>query len=116
VRIALSSVAKIPLGVWIEWVDEDEVPEGYIPELQLRLRSSLGLLGLIMPNGIGTIDPDYREEIQLVLFNASGTTQFIKAGDRVAQLVQVLTCRIEEVPTSAEKRTGGFGSTSKEDS
>ena len=40
------------------------IPEGW--EGQLRCRSSLGKKGMIMPNGIGTIDADYRGELMVL--------------------------------------------------
>ena len=40
------------------------IPTGW--EGQIRSRSSLGAKGMIMPNGVGTIDSDYRGELMIL--------------------------------------------------
>ena len=45
------------------------LPEGW--EAQIRCRSSLGRKGLIMPNGLGTIDADYRGDVGVITFYAA---------------------------------------------
>ena len=40
------------------------IPEGW--EGQIRCRSSLGKKGMILPNGVGTIDSDYRGELKVL--------------------------------------------------
>ena len=49
---------RIPTGLAVA------IPPGY--EGQIRARSSLGAKGMILPNGVGTIDADYRGEIQIL--------------------------------------------------
>lgn len=112
VVVPVGKISKVPLGIWISWVDENEIPEDTIPELQLRLRSSLAYKhNLFIPNGVGTIDMDYREEICLLVGNFGNYDYTIQEGDRVGQLIQVLTYRIKEIPVTVEERIGGFGST-----
>lgn len=109
--IAAGARAKVPTGVWIERVDWDKVPSSMIPELQVRARSGLAFKsGIMLTNGVGTVDADYPEEICVLLYN-SGTEPFlIKKGDRIAQLTLNLAHRIEGLPHGGT-RAGGFGST-----
>ena len=72
--------ALIPTGIKIA------IPKGY--ECQVRSRSGLALKqGLIVLNSPGTIDSDFRGEIGVILYNASGVKQYINHRDRIAQLV-----------------------------
>jgi dUTP pyrophosphatase len=89
------------------------VPRGY--EAQVRPRSGLALRhGIVLPNAPGTIDSDYRGEVQVILWNAGPATFAIARGDRIAQLViaPVAHVRLEEGELDATGRgAGGFGST-----
>jgi dUTP pyrophosphatase len=92
-----------------------EVPPGY--ECQVRLRSGMGRKGLAIPNAPGTIDPDYRGEIFVMLVNLSERMIRVEAGERVAQLVFVQIPRVsleeaEELGSTA-RGDGGFGSTGR---
>lgn len=92
------------------------VPEGY--QLEIRSRSGLAKDGLIVANSPGTIDSDYRGEIQILLHNQSNLTKYLGKGDRVAQAVlmpapQAKFKSVNELPSS-ERGEGGFGSTGKE--
>ncbi len=94
------------------------VPSGY--EAQLRPRSGLALRhGIVLPNSPGTIDSDYRGEIQVILLNTGAETFVIERGDRIAQLVIAPVARPlwEEVdlldPT--QRGDGGFGHTGVRD-
>lgn len=89
------------------------LPSGY--EAQVRPRSGLALRsGLTLLNTPGTIDADYRDEVQILVINLGDQPVQIKRGDRVAQLVVAPVTRVrwQEVdhlePTD---RTGGFGHT-----
>lgn len=97
--------------------------------LEVALRSSLGVKGLIIANGIGIIDLDYPDEIGLIVHNPINlnficdylanndykkySNFIIKKGDKVAQ------CTLKEHKSylmgyeSDVLRTGGFGSTGK---
>ena len=75
--------------------------------------------GLAWKHGIdvggGVIDPDYRGNVQVVLFNHSPTPFTVKAGDRVAQLIleRCAIVEVEEMKELSETIRGekGFGST-----
>ena len=90
------------------------LPPGH--ELQVRPRSGLALKhGITLPNSPGTVDEDYRGELQVIVMNA-GTEPFtVERGMRIAQAVvaPVLRARFTEVavlPDTA-RGAGGFGST-----
>lgn len=102
---------KIPTGVWIEDVDWHLVPEGCIPELQIRARSGLSYKhGICLTNGVGTIDADYPDEICVLLWNSSDSDFQISKGDRIAQMVLNLCHKIPMLKQKGQ-RTSGFGST-----
>ncbi len=104
-------VILVPTGVWIESVDWALVPEGFIPELQIRARSGLAKKSSIsLANGIGTIDADYRHEIGVLLINHGAEDFVIRKGDRLAQMALNLVARIPGLPVGG-LRLGGFGST-----
>jgi dUTP pyrophosphatase len=91
-----------------------EIPEGH--EGQVRARSGLSSgKQLILLNGVGTIDSDYRGEILVPVQNISCEFQFVYTGDRVAQLVicPVVRPRYDCAEILSETTRGGhgFGST-----
>jgi dUTP pyrophosphatase len=103
-------VACVPTGVWIAEVEWPKVPEGFIPELQIRARSGLARKNSItLANGVGTIDADYREEIGVLLLNLGSEAFSIQKGDRIAQMALNLVGRLN-LPYGGQ-RQGGFGST-----
>jgi len=99
---------KIPIGICIE------LPKGY--EAQIRPRSGLAAnYGITLLNSPGTVDWDYRGEINIILINFGTEDFIIKKGDRIAQMVinKIETPIIELVEEISESQrgTGGFGST-----
>ncbi len=91
-----------------------ELPEGY--EAQVRPRSGLALKkGITVLNSPGTIDPDYRGEIKVILINLSDREVVIEKGERIAQMVISPIARVEVLETdelsSTRRQDGGFGST-----
>ncbi|MGH7213103.1 MAG: dUTP diphosphatase, partial [Acetobacteraceae bacterium] len=90
------------------------LPPGY--ELQVRPRSGLALRhGIVLPNSPGTIDSDYRGELQIILLNAGTEPFIITRGMRIAQAVlapvtQAVWCEVDELDPTA-RSAGGFGST-----
>ena len=90
------------------------LPAGY--ELQVRPRSGLALKnGIVLPNSPGTIDEDYRGELQVIVMNA-GTEPFtIERGMRIAQMVLQRVPRVQWVEaeelTATAREAGGFGHT-----
>ncbi|HEX9799291.1 MAG TPA: dUTP diphosphatase [Thermoanaerobaculia bacterium] len=90
------------------------IPAGF--EGQVRPRSGLAVRhGVTLPNTPGTIDADYRGEIQVALVNLSPRPFRLRRGDRIAQLVvaPVAAARFEEraALTATARGDGGFGST-----
>jgi dUTP pyrophosphatase len=71
--------------------------------------------GLMLPNAPGTIDADYRGELQVILANCGREPYTIARGQRFAQLViaPVAHVRVVEAPELApsERGGGGFGHT-----
>lgn len=112
------------------------IPQGY--EVQIRSRSSMAASGILIPNGVGTIDADYRGEVMGLFYNllhVSHSTYppkidlgdhrryVIEEGDRIAQMS---LCRVPEIAVRVssnpgdfsdyeptERGTGGFGSTGR---
>lgn len=108
--LVLNSMERrlIPTGIRLE------IPEGY--EGQIRPRSGLALKqGLTCLNSPGTIDSDYRGELNVLLVNLSGAPQTIQPGDRIAQLVFCPVAKASFLVTDQLKETergeGGFGHT-----
>lgn len=99
-------VVAVPTGVHLE------IPPGY--EAQVRPRSGLARKhGIGIPNGPGTIDSDYRGELQVLLINFGSEPYVVRRGDRVAQLVFASVARVsltvaEELQDTA-RGDGGFG-------
>lgn len=94
-----------------------ELPPGL--ECQVRPRSGLAARhGITLPNSPGTIDPDYRGEVKILLQNTGGEPVWIKRGDRVAQFVFARFEVPEVVETDdlsgTDRGSGGFGSTGSE--
>ena len=108
--ILLASMERklIPTGIFLG------LPLGF--EGQVRPRSGLALKnGLIVLNTPGTIDSDYRGEIQIILANLSREDFIIERGMRIAQVViQPVTQARLKIVTKLSKTvrgSGGFGST-----
>jgi dUTP pyrophosphatase len=100
----------IPTGISLA------LPEGY--EVQIRPRSGLALKhGLTVLNTPGTIDSDYRGEIQVILINLGDEDFLVERGTRIAQMIlsPVSSLCWKEVdqhePSTNINRQGGFGST-----
>src|ERR1019366_4805401 len=89
-----------------------EVPIGY--ELQIRSRSGLATKGIMVANSVGCVDSDYRGDVGVILWNASGAIQPLIQGDRVCQLKLSQAPEIEwevvDEISETERGTGGFGS------
>jgi dUTP pyrophosphatase len=92
-----------------------EIPPGY--EAQIRPRSGLALKHAItMPNAPATIDPGYRGEVQVILFNLGREPYQVRIGDRIAQMVIARYERVEwEEGDLGEsvRGAGGFGSSGR---
>ncbi len=107
-RLAPGERALVPVGIALE------LPAGL--EAQVRPRSGLAHRhGVTVLNTPGTIDADYRGEIQVLLINHGKETFSIARGDRIAQLVispvAAVTLEQAEKLTITGRNIGGFGST-----
>ncbi|CAG0894476.1 unnamed protein product [Cyprideis torosa] len=108
--ITINSLERtaIPTGLYIE------LPIGY--EAQVRPRSGLAIKqGLSVLNSPGTIDSDYRGEIQVIVANLSKDPIVIQNGDRIAQMViakyeQAIWQEVDML-SNTDRGIGGFGST-----
>ena len=100
--------ALVPTGLQVA------IPDGY--EAQIRPRSGLALKhGLLVANAPGTIDPDYRGEVMVLLMNLGSESFTVTRGMRIAQMVLAPVVaadlrRVEGLP-GTERDGGGFGST-----
>jgi len=106
--IAPGRWAAIPTGLVLA------LPAG--SEAQVRPRSGLAARhGVTVLNAPGTIDADYRGEVQVILVNHGAEPFAVTRGMRIAQLVVAATARVHLVETAQLAATargaGGFGST-----
>jgi len=102
--------AMVPTGLAIA------LPEGF--EAQVRPRSGLAAgHGVTVLNAPGTIDADYRGEIQVILINHGAEPFAIRRGERIAQMViaPVVQARLNPVDSLPDtgRGSGGFGSTGR---
>lgn len=101
--------ALVPTG--LRWA----IPDGF--EGQVRPRSGLALKhGVTVLNAPGTIDSDYRGELQVLLANLGDEAFEIRRGERIAQLVIAPVVRatlvLDEVDATS-RGAGGFGHTGR---
>jgi dUTP pyrophosphatase len=110
IALAPGERRAVPTGIAVA------LPEGY--EGQIRPRSGLALThGITILNSPGTIDADYRGEIQIILANLGSETVVLARGQRIAQLVvapvsRVAFDKVAALPASG-RGAGGFGSTGR---
>lgn len=83
----------------------------------VAIRSGLGMKGLMLSNGIGIIDEDYRGEIRIPLFYHGEETLTVEPGERIAQMVVVpyVQPALKVVNNLSETERGkeGFGSSGR---
>ena len=108
VTLAPGERTAVPTGIAIA------LHAGY--EAQVRARSGLARRhGIAMVNAPGTVDSDYRGELQVLLINLGQEPFTLTRGDRIAQMVVAPVARASfvEVDTLDEtaRGAGGFGST-----
>lgn len=108
VTLAPGERAAVPTGIAIA------LPAGY--EAQVRARSGLARRhGIAMVNAPGTVDSDYRGELQVLLVNLGEEPFTVARGDRIAQMVVAPVVRVawDEVGSldTTARGAGGFGST-----
>lgn len=93
-----------------------EIPAGF--EAQMRPRSGLAAKhGITLLNSPGTIDHDFRGQVQIILTNLGHEPFFVHRGDRIAQMViakvERATFEVVEVLSETERGSGGFGHTGR---
>jgi dUTP pyrophosphatase len=108
ITVAAGARVAVPTGLAFE------IPPGF--EGQVRPRSGLARkVGITVANAPGTIDSDYRGEVQVLLVNLGDAPHVIQPGDRIAQLViaPVVIAELEEAAslTDTTRGAGGFGHT-----
>lgn len=108
--IVLQSLERvlIPTGLRVQ------LPQGH--ELQIRPRSGLALRhGISIVNSPGTVDADFRGEIQVILINLSKEPFVINPGERICQMVVTTYTHVEWEPVDEIDHTkrgdGAFGHT-----
>jgi len=100
--------AMVPTGLAFE------IPDGY--EMQVRARSGLSIKhGLALVNGVGTIDADYRGELNILVINLGQDPFVIEPDMRIAQLLvtkfEKVSWQVTEDLSETDRGTSGFGST-----
>ena len=108
--LASGKYAMVPTGLTIA------LPSGY--EAQVRPRSGLAAKhGVTVLNSPGTVDADYRGEINVLLINHGDTPFPIRRGERIAQMVIAPVVQAQLVPVASlsgtDRGSGGFGSTGR---
>jgi dUTP pyrophosphatase len=108
--LASGTYGMIPTGLVIA------LPPGF--EAQVRPRSGLAAkFGVTVLNSPGTIDADYRGEINVLLINHGGDPFTVKRGERIAQIIIAPVTRATLVPvaelSATTRGSGGFGSTGR---
>ena len=103
--------ALIPTGIAMA------LPPGH--EAQIRPRSGLAVRhGVTVLNAPGTVDADYRGEVQVILVNLGSEPFTVRRGMRIAQMVIALLrpAKLVEIKTldATARASGGFGSTGTE--
>lgn len=106
--------ALIPTGLFMELPQDCEA--------QIRPRSGLAMkYGVTVLNSPGTIDPDYRGEIKVLLINLSQESFEIQHGERIAQMViskfkQISLQQVAQMAdlSDTQRGTGGFGHSGKQ--
>jgi dUTP pyrophosphatase len=108
VEIMPGGRALVPTGIALA------LPPGH--EGQVRPRSGLAARhGVTVLNSPGTIDADYRGELQVILVNLGTEPFVVHRGMRIAQIVIAMVQRAILVEAddldATERASGGFGST-----
>jgi len=110
IKILPNKIGYVPLNTIVE------IPNGYA--LFVFARSGTHKKGLILANGVGVIDPDFRgeeNEINAVYFNFLEKEVIVEKGERIAQgiIQKIENVDWEEVEKMNSASRGAFGSTGK---
>jgi dUTP pyrophosphatase len=103
------TTTAVPTGLFVQ------IPPGW--EIQIRSRSGLASKGILVGNGIGTVDSDYRGELKVLLNNTSKEVYTVGVNERIGQIAIKPVYRIKWVTVSELDETDrgerGFGSTGR---
>lgn len=106
------SWGRVPIGIAVE------VPRGYVG--LIFSRSGKSDQGLVVANGVGVIDSDYRGGVEVILRNRNDEPIFIGEGDRIAQFLLLKTPELNFLEikdanglTATDRGADGFGSTGR---
>jgi len=82
------------------------------------MRSGWAKKGVMLANGIGSVDSDYRGNLKVLLFNSTSADVVLSKGDRIVQLVPAARLQHQkfewtDVVSQTERGDGGFGHTGK---
>ena len=111
ITLASGERLRMPTGIVVA------IDEGF--EGQVRARSGLAdRAGIGLTISIGTIDSDYRGEVQVLLINHGKTSYTFEPGERIAQLViapvtKVQLVEVQDLGAGTVRGEGGFGSTGR---
>jgi deoxyuridine 5'-triphosphate nucleotidohydrolase len=103
-----NETVMVPLG-WKSSFQE-------VLHLQIHVRSSIGIRGIVLANGTGIVDADYRGELFACLRNTQSDPVAIKHGERIVQGILVQSCQAIVQEGSVDKTArgeGGYGSTGR---
>jgi len=119
-RIATKAPTVTTRELWIHPLETIMIPLGYKCEfhqrsvLQLHIRSSMGIKGLMLANSVGIVDADYRGELLACVYNRTDSVIQLSHGQRIVQgiLLPYSPAIITEKKVNDTIRAdGGFGST-----
>lgn len=119
-EVALN-VYKYSTGLAFEIVSDEKDgilnTEEFDYALTVRPRSSICKTGMVLANGLGTIDLSYRGEVSAVFYHFMPDMPKYEVGDRICQLHLDVAAKIDfeaaEELSATDRGTGGYGSTGK---
>lgn len=93
-----------------------DIPTGF--DIHVFSRSGLPIKsGIMVMNGVGVVDTDYKGELGVILYNSTNRDFVIKHGDRIAQIsmtekiaVAIIDVPVKAYDTKSERDASGFGS------
>lgn len=120
-QVLLYPDEKLIIGTGLAFDPTDNEFDSMFPDMMVAgvivPRSGLGTKhGIVLSNGTGIIDMDYRGEVRLTLWNTSDTRFLICPGDRLCQMMFVPVFRallqpVEDFPEITDRGINGFGHT-----
>lgn len=113
----IPDVYRYHTGLSFEIERAKEVPSKVKFAIDARPRSSIYKTGLVLSNSVGTIDEDYRGEMQMIFYHVNPRLPIYKKGDRICQIKIGCTYDLHFIEVNelsdTDRAQGGFGSTGK---